>query len=69
MEKDRPLLPRRIQCLGQSFLVLHDPEAAQRVRMSEGIGRDDRRRLTQAAGADIFQQGFRCLGGEMVGQG
>ncbi len=42
MQKDRPLLPRKLESALQLFEVLHDPEAPLGVGMLEGAARGDR---------------------------
>ena len=69
MQKHRPLFPGRIQGQSQGFLVLHDPEAAQRVRVSERVDRHgDGSRPLQAPGGNEFQQRLGGLGWQVVGQ-
>ena len=66
MQEDRPPLPGIIERQGKLLDVLHDPEAAERVRMLEGIAAWSymlRNRRADAGGK--VQQRFGGFGGQV----
>ena len=71
VQEHGPLLPRRIQRLGQRVLVLCDAEATQGIRVREGIDRHAghglRRGCRQPPGTHIFEQCFGSFRWQVLG--
>ena len=69
MQEDRPLLPRELERALQLVGVLHEAEAALRVRVRERVrvGGHSCRALRRAAGGKL-QQRLRRLGRQVVGE-